>query len=195
MDGVLVDESKSYRLAILKTAEFFTKTKITKNDVEEIKNKPGYNNDWDATEAIIQKKGFIISKEKIINKFQEYYLGNDWNGLITNEIWLLDKDLLKSISKQYKIGIVTGRPRNEAEFVLKKNNVSNYFQFLIAMEDVTNGKPNPEGINKALDFFKTKEAVYFEDTINDQLAAEQAKIDFEIIKNDTNKVVKKYLEG
>ena len=195
MDGVLVDESKSYREAILKTAEFFTKTKITKNDVQEIKSKPGYNNDWDATEALIQNKGINISKEKIINKFQEYYLGNDWNGLITNEIWLLDKDLLKSISKQYKIGIVTGRPRNEAEFVLKKNDVSNYFQFLIAMEDVTNGKPNPEGINKALDFFKTKEAVYFEDTINDQLAAEQAKIDFEIIKNDTNKVVKKYLEG
>ena len=194
MDGVLVDESQSYRLAIKQTAEFFTKTKISIQEVNEIKSKPGYNNDWDATQAIILNKGFKIPKQKIINKFQEYYLGENFDGLILNEPWLLDTSLLQKISKQYNLGIVTGRPRIEAEFVLEKNNASKYFSILIAMEDVTKGKPDPEGIQKALDFFETKKAVYFGDTINDKLAAEQSKIEFEIIKNNVNQIVRKYLE-
>ena len=193
MDGVLVDESQSYRKAIEQTAEFFTKTKITQKEVDEIKEKPGYNNDWDATEAIIQNYGFNIPKQKIIDKFQEYYLGDNFDGLILNEPWLLDTSLLQMISKQYNLGIVTGRPRIEAEFVLEKNNASKYFSILVVMEDVTEGKPDPEGICKALDFFKTKNAVYFGDTINDKLAAEQAKIEFEIIKNNVNQIVRKYL--
>jgi len=193
MDEVLVDESQSYRKAIKQTAEFFTKTKISVQEVNEIKAKPGYNNDWDATQAITLNKGFKIPKQKIINKFQEYYLGENFDGLILNEPWLIDTSLLQNISKQYNLGIVTGRPRVEAKFVLEKNNASKYFSILVAMEDVTKGKPDPEGICKALDFFKTKKAVYFGDTINDKLAAEQAKIEFEIIKNNVNQIVRKYL--
>ena len=58
MDGVLVDESRSYRLAIEMTVNNFlakngTKTKITQEDVRIIKSFPGFNNDWDVSFVLI----------------------------------------------------------------------------------------------------------------------------------------------
>jgi HAD superfamily phosphatase len=144
MDGVLVNVSKSYRIAIKQTAEFFIKDKINIQEVNKIKLKVGFNNDWDATEAIIVSKGKKMLKQQIINKFQEYYLGKNFDGLIKNEKWMLDKNILKKLSKKYVLSIFTGRPRIEAEFALKINNVEKYFSLLVAKEDVLKEKPDPE---------------------------------------------------
>lgn len=58
MDGVLIDVTKSGRIAIKKTVNFYLKQKgikikTTKQDVNAIKLIPGFNNDWDATFALI----------------------------------------------------------------------------------------------------------------------------------------------
>src|SRR3989339_1184219 len=90
IDGVLVDVSKSYRLAIKKTVEYFTGRSTSFEEIQEYKNKGGLNNDWDLTEAIIKAKGESVDKKKIIKKFQNYY-----NNLINNEKWLLDRRILK----------------------------------------------------------------------------------------------------
>src|SRR3989338_2424146 len=50
IDGVLVDVSKSYRAAIKQTVEHFTGKEITLEEIQALKNKGGYNNDWDAAE-------------------------------------------------------------------------------------------------------------------------------------------------
>ncbi|MFC1705163.1 hypothetical protein ACFLZ6_02450, partial [Nanoarchaeota archaeon] len=101
MDGVLVDVSTSYRLAIQKTAEFFLKKSIDPEDIQELKNKGGYNNDWDLTEALIKKGGKEISRSDIINKFQKYYVGDKFKGFIKNEKWLLDVGVLTRLKSKY----------------------------------------------------------------------------------------------
>ena len=73
IDGVLVDVTGSYRQAIKQTAEFFTKKEVTLREIQEYKNKGGFINDWNLTEAIIKGRCFNISKENIIKKFQQYY--------------------------------------------------------------------------------------------------------------------------
>lgn len=102
MDGVLVDESRSYRLAIEMTVNNFLakkeiKTKITQEEVIIIKSIPGFNNDWDVSFVLIDliKKG--ISERGFLNQarpvktnvrqsklyqtvkdmFQSYYLGEN----------------------------------------------------------------------------------------------------------------------
>lgn len=100
MDGVLIDVTYSYRVAIEKTANFFLEKKglsikVTQKDVAKIKNLPGFNNDWDATYALInllangiKKEKFakaaktlqsigkqIIEYKKIKDIFQTFYLG------------------------------------------------------------------------------------------------------------------------
>ncbi|MEK6949855.1 MAG: histidinol-phosphate transaminase [Nanoarchaeota archaeon] len=169
IDGVLVDTSKSYRVAIKKTVEHFTEKETSLQDVQALKNMGGYNNDWDASEALIKLKGKTIGKQEIIDKFQEIY-----RELRDNEPWLLDKELLESLSRRYKMAVFTGRIREEAEYVLRKNNARKYFESIIAMEDVVKRKPNPEGILKIMN--GSKDAYYFGDMVDDMRAAASANI-------------------
>lgn len=171
IDGVLVDVSNSYRAAVRKTVEYFTKSSISFEEIQEYKNKGGLNNDWDLTKAIIENKGFKINKKIIIKKFQYYY-----SKLKNNEKWLLDKKILEILSQRYNLAILTGRPRKEAIYTLKKNKAISYFKTIIAMEDISKQKPNPEGLLKILNKFPNSRAYYFGDTLDDMGAAVSANV-------------------
>ena len=176
MDGVLVDVSQSYRLAIKKTAEFFINKTISEKTIQEVKNKPGFNNDWNATAEIIREAGKRLPQKKVIEKFQEFYLGKDFDGLIKNEIWLLKKEVVASISKEYRLGIVTGRPRIEAEYALKASGQEEYFDVLITMDDLEAEKPNPLLLKVALQQLECKEGYYFGDVADDMTMANNANV-------------------
>lgn len=172
IDGVLIDVSKSYRQAIKQTAEFFLGREVSENKIQDFKNRGGYNNDWDLTEAIIKSRGLDVKKSKIIDKFQELYLG----GLRNNEKWLLEKEILKKLSSKYKLAIFTGRPKEEAVFSLEINGVFGYFDRIVAMEDVSKAKPNPQGLFKIMEKYESEDVIYFGDTIDDMKAAIDANI-------------------
>ncbi|MFH1227796.1 MAG: imidazoleglycerol-phosphate dehydratase HisB [Planctomycetota bacterium] len=175
MDGVLVDVSASYRMAIERTAEYYLKEKINSGEIQEYKTKSGYNNDWDITEAILLARGLKVPKDEIIKTFQGFYLGADFDGLITNEKWLLDIDILSKIKQDYKLGIVTGRPRGDAGYTLERFGVNKYFNALITMDDVEGRqKPDPYGINLALKELNIRRAVYAGDNIDDIKSAVSA---------------------
>ena len=180
IDGVLIDVSQSYNLAIKKTVEFFLGRVIDIDVVDEFKNKPGMNNDWDCTEAIINDYGASFEKRVIIKKFQEYYLGKDFTGLIRNEKLLLNEGNIKALSKKYNLAIFTGRPKEEAIFILNKFKIKQYFKIIVAMEDVQQEKPNPEGLNNIITKLNAnkKDVVYIGDSIDDSLAAKSAEIEF-----------------
>ncbi|MFH0888980.1 MAG: HAD hydrolase-like protein [Planctomycetota bacterium] len=151
MDGVLVDVSASYRVAIKKTVEYYLKKRVNAGEIRAYKTKSGYNNDWDITEAIMLSRGLRINKTEIIRIFQKFYLGSDFDGLIANEKWLLDIDILSRLKQDYKLGIVTGRPRKDANHTLKRFKARKYFDTVITMDDVDGKyKPDPYGINLAL---------------------------------------------
>ncbi|NLE04176.1 MAG: HAD hydrolase-like protein, partial [Crenarchaeota archaeon] len=145
MDGVLVDVTDSYRKAIAQTVEFFTGEKATLKEIQNFKQKGGYNNDWDLTEVIIKNKGKILPKTELITKFQEYYLGTkEKKGLIENEQWLLSIEILQKLKDKYALGIITGRPRYEAYYVLKKFKTEKLFDVIIVMEDYPPEKAKPD---------------------------------------------------
>ena len=171
IDGVLVDVSQSYRVAIKKTAEYFTGNKASFEEIDGYKNKGGYNNDWDLTVAIIRSRGKNIEKRIIVSKFQSFY-----KKLAKSETWLLDKGVLRQLSGRYNLAILTGRPKVEALYALESNGAEKYFSDIIAMEDVSRQKPNPEGLIKLLNKFQADGAFYFGDTIDDMKAAASAKI-------------------
>jgi HAD superfamily phosphatase len=176
MDGVLVDVSRSYRLAIKKTAEYFLGQDIHNSLIQKYKNRGGFNNDWDLTEKILNDNGKKIKKEMIINLFQRLYLGENHDGLIRNEEWLLDRNILERIKKNFKLGIVTGRPYKEACYALERFNMKIFFPVIIALEDVPvhRSKPDPLGILLALKKLRIHEAFYVGDTVDDIKAARRA---------------------
>lgn len=178
IDGVLIDVTGSYLLSIKKTAEFFLGRMLDMSEVMEIKGR-GVNDEYDATELLIQKNGGDFRKKVIIKKFQEYYLGRDFDGLVKNEKCLIDEKTLKKL-KKYKLAIFTGRPKEEAEFGLQRFKIKKYFDIIIVKEDTKELKPAPEGLIKILKKAKVKnsEAVYIGDNLADLGAAKNANVNF-----------------
>jgi len=164
-------------MAIKKTAEFFVKEEISFDEIQSYKDKGGYNDDWNLTEAIILSRKKKITKIGIINIFQQFYLGRDFDGFIQNEQLIIDPHILEKISEDFKLGIVSGRPRKELDYTLKRFKISKYFDVTISMDDTKDkGKPDPYGINLALKALKSNRAVYIGDTIDDVIAAKAAGI-------------------
>lgn len=176
MDGVLVDVSKSYRQAIKKTSEFFLKREVNMSEVTFIKGKVGMNNDWDATYALINNKAFDYEDVKAI--FQKLYLGDEkGNGLINNETLLITKNNLEELKRNFKkIGIATGRPKDEALYVINKFNLQEIFDVVITKEDTQKEKPYPDPIIKAINNLNAINSVYIGDSPSDVVAAKAAGI-------------------
>lgn len=194
IDGVLIDVSQSYRLAIKKTAEFFLGKMLSMDDVEAVKNR-GVNDDCDAAESLIQENGGDFRKSVIIKKFQEYYLGRNFDGLIKNEKCLVNEKILKKL-KRYKLAVFTGRPKEEAFYGLKRFNIRKYFNDVVVKEDVKEGKPNPEGLLKLIKKLgvKSDETVYVGDNLADLRAAKNAEVNFvAVVPPNVNKVYLKTL--
>jgi len=177
IDGVLIEVSKSYRKAIQETVKFFSGKKITNSEIQEIKNKESLNNDWEITKRILTKYNKIIPIKKVVKKFQEFYLGKNFNGFIKNEKLLINKNILKNLYKKYELAIFTGRPKKEAKFILDYFKIKEFFSTLICMEDYAKGKPNPEGLKKIISTSVFKKAIYFGDSVADLESAKNAKIE------------------
>ncbi|MBI2576889.1 histidinol-phosphate transaminase [Candidatus Woesearchaeota archaeon] len=171
IDGVLVDVSRSYRLAVKKTGEFFTGSTVSFEEIQGFKNKGNLNNDWDLTETMIKSKGKMAPKKEIIRKFQEYY-----SQFEKDETWLLDRNILEALSRTYSLALVTGRPGKEAYSVLRRNKTLEYFDAILAREGTPRQKPAPDGLQKVLKRFPNETAFYFGDSVDDMKAAANAGI-------------------
>jgi len=178
MDGVMVDTSNSYRMAIKETYKHFADKDISFDDIQNAKNKGGLNNDWDCTEYLLKSSGINISKNEIINKFQELYFADNGKGYILNENLLAEPGFFKTLAKSHDLAIFTGRPRLEAEFVLKRWNLEDQFSMLVAMEDVPDGfhKPEPYGIKQIQSKIPSLNTYYLGDTPDDMISASKAGV-------------------
>jgi len=182
IDGVLADVSASYREAIRKTAEKYIGRIISDIEIERLKDEGGFNNDWKLTFELIKRNVKLnsnITYEEVKGEFQERYLGKNNSGLISNENLILNIDVIEKLSKKFSLGIITGRPKEEAEFFLKKNGIYNYFNTIICKEDVgLNEKPDPFGILLALkELAETaSNAIYLGDTVDDMAASTSAGV-------------------
>lgn len=174
MDGVLVDISQSYREAIRLTASYFLQRNVTVQEVDTVKNMVGMNNDWDATYKLIDNN--TIAYDDVKNYFQQLYLGTKtYPGLIDKESLLLTKEQLGQIKRCFKkMGIATGRPRAELDYVLKKNTLADVFDVTVAMEDTPNQKPDPDPLLRAKQLLQINNPVYIGDSPSDVVAAEKA---------------------
>lgn len=169
MDGVLIDTSDSYRMAIKYTVEHYSNKTIELNKIQEIKNRGGLNNDWDLTEYILNEIGIVIEREEIIKTFQSYYWGENGDGLINNEKILIKKEVLEELSKSYHLCIFTGRPEKEANYSLKIFGIEKYFDKIITMNDLPKNqqKPSSLGLEKIYQETLTYKIYYAGDTIDD----------------------------
>lgn len=177
MDGVLIDVSQSYRIAVQKTFEYFSKKAISSEEIQKAKNLGGLNNDWKLTEYLLKKENITVKYDDIVKKFQELYFKNG-RGLINDEKCLIKLNTLKTLSKIANLAIFTGRQTEDAIYTLRKFNIEKYFYKIITMDDLPENKQKPdiegiEMIKKAIPYTKT---FYLGDTCDDMSCAKNANI-------------------
>ncbi len=178
MDGVLTEVSESYRAAVVQCVLHFTGQRVTPDLINEYKNKGGWNNDWDLTQRIASDFGVPVPHSTIVTKFNEFFLGENGNGLIMQERWFPAPGLLERLERAFQLGIFTGRLRYEADMSLRRFAPSFTFEPMICADDVVRAKPSPEGLQTIAARFPGRRVVYVGDTVDDARSAAGAGVPF-----------------
>lgn len=175
MDGVLADVSRSYRRAILDTAAAFGVT-VGPEDVAAAKARGDATNDWRLTHALISEAGVEASLEQVTRRFESLYQGDDQReGLYRRETPRFDPETLARLASRRPLGVVTGRPRSDAERFLSDHGLAGAFAVVVCMEDAPS-KPDPAPVRLALERLGVASAWMVGDTPDDLAAARGAGV-------------------
>ncbi len=177
-DGVLVETEIWYFESNKKILKEFFGLNLKFDKYMEIMARGGKA--WEIAEA----KGF--SQEEITQArikrdicYQDY---------IKDENIAIDgvQDVLKELSKKYKMGIVTTSKRDDFELIHKGRGIVDFMDFTLCVEDYKYSKPHPEPYLSGLKLFNAKkdETIVVEDSQRGLTSAHKAGIECVIVHNN-----------
>lgn len=178
MDGVLTEVSESYREAVVQCVLHFTGQRVTRDRIQDYKNRGGWNNDWDLSQNIASDFGVQVPHDAIVTKFNEFFLGDDGNGLILREQWFPQPGLLERLASRFQLGIFTGRLQYEADISLRRFAHSLVFDPVICADHVARAKPAPDGLLAIAAKYPGQRITYVGDTVDDARSASGAGVPF-----------------
>jgi HAD superfamily hydrolase (TIGR01548 family) len=178
VDGVLAEVSESYREGVVSTVQHFTGKRVTRELVQDYKNRGGYNNDWLLSQKISSDLGIEVPYETVVEEFNKLFFGTHNDGLISRESWFPKPGLLERLSKTYELALFTGRLQYELDITLKRFAPHALFDPIICAEHVTEGKPSPEGLEMILRQRPGRELFYVGDTVDDARSSRAAGVPF-----------------
>jgi len=169
MDGVLADVSESYRVAIVTTASEFG-VNITEADIVAAKLRGNANDDWQLTRLLMAERGVQRSLEAVIERFEACYL-----KLRDRERLMISVERLCSWKQRFRLAVVTGRPRQQAEYFLEQFGIRELFDAVVCREDAAL-KPDPAPVRLAMQQLQVTTAWMLGDTVDDMVAARKAGV-------------------
>jgi HAD superfamily hydrolase (TIGR01548 family) len=185
MDGVLVDVTASYRAAIQATVLQFTSEEPAPEEIQEWKNRGGFNDDWHLSHQMVLARGGKASHADVVEYFQQIFRGDGNDGLILKERWLAGNGLLDRLAATHLLAIFTGRLRDEAKLTLDRF-TSVPFAAIVCVDDVSRPKPHPEGLLRIISSVRHGACWYVGDTVDDARASSAAGIPFVGIAEPSN---------
>lgn len=175
MDGVLADVSRSYRQAIIETVRHYGQ-EITAADIAAETALGNANNDWVLSQRLLARRGVTVDLDEVTQTFEALYQSTDHRpGLRESETLLVDRGLLEDLRSRFRLGVVTGRPRPDAERFLKKHGIAHCFDAVVCMGDAP-AKPDPAPVRLALERLGVTRAWMLGDTPDDIRAARLAGV-------------------
>ena len=140
----------------------------------------GFSADWEDYRVLIgvptveqAPKIYPQNPEEFIRVYREFYNKSLECGCFPNT-----KETLLKLKKDFKLCLVTSKTRIPAMKCLKDTDLEGVFDHLICGDDVKKGKPDPEPILKALEYYNVKpdEAIYVGDSAHDIKASKAAGV-------------------
>ncbi|RJO65906.1 MAG: aminotransferase class I/II-fold pyridoxal phosphate-dependent enzyme [Myxococcales bacterium] len=175
MDGVLADVSRSYRAAIIETVRAFG-ANVTAEDVAHAKAEPDSNNDWIVTQRLLARHGKKAPLDAVTECFERLYQGAPGKpGLRERETLIPPLALLERLAARCPLGVVTGRPRGDAERFLDKFKLNGLFKAVVCLEDGPK-KPDPAPVKLALERLGATAAWLIGDAPDDMKSARAAGV-------------------
>jgi len=178
MDGVLVDVTESYRETIQRTVEHFSGRRVSRADIQDWKNRGGWNDDWALSNALIRDAGVEAEYQGVVDYFNSIFHGNGSDGLILRERWIAAEGLFERLAQRFQMAVFTGRLRWEAKLTLDRCAPHLDFDPIIGTDNVTRPKPAPEGLLKICEQSSARRRWYIGDTVDDARCARQAQVPF-----------------
>jgi len=166
------------------------------------------NASWDGW---VYRSGEIHEENVVKRIFQEVYLGKKFSscyhlsplfytgqGLYLQEKLLIPINILAALQKKVRMGIASGRPRFEAELVLKRFHLLRYFDSLVTLDEceeeeerilratgkhIKCSKPHPYSILRAVQEIGVSkpQCGYVGDVVDDMAAVQAAKKELQIL--------------
>ena len=178
MDGVLVEVTESYRATIQATVRHFTGYEPARAEIQEWKNRGGFNDDWNLSHQMIHTRGGNTPFNDVVEHFQQLFHGDEQTpGMILRERWIANHGLLERLSETHTLAVFTGRLRWEAQLTLDRF-TQLPFATIVGVDDVTTPKPHPEGLLKVKATVPHNKIWYVGDTIDDAKAGAAAGVPF-----------------
>ena len=178
MDGVLVDVTGSYRAVIGDTIHHYTGLTPSNEEIQDWKNRGGYNNDWLLCHHFCREAGVDVDYQTLVDYFNDSFFGPNDDGLILREKWIPADGLLERLAARARLAIFTGRDRRELNATLTRLQLHNQFYPLVTAESVAHGKPSPDGLFLIQKEFPGARLVFVGDTVDDARSAASAQVPF-----------------
>lgn len=175
MDGVLADVRRSYRAAIASACASFG-VDASAEEIEAAKAQSDANDDWAVTHQLLADAGVQANLDEVTARFEEAYQGTDAApGLRQHETLIPSRELLAQLAGRFKLGVVTGRPRQDAERFLAEHGIRRFFAAVVCREDAPL-KPDPVPVELAMERLGASSAWMLGDTPDDVCAARAAGV-------------------
>jgi pyrophosphatase PpaX len=165
LDGTLIDTNELIITSFLHTLNHYYPDQYKREDVLKFMGPPLFDtfNEMDKERT-----------EEMIATYREYNLAQH-DALVTEFDGVFEA--VKTLhDKGYKLGIVTTKMRGTVNMGLKLTKLDQFFDVVVALDDVERAKPDPEPVNKALDQLHAspEEAIMIGDNHHDILAGKNA---------------------
>lgn len=175
LDGVLADVERSYRALVAATAATYGVT-LTREEILAATLDGDANNDWVLTQRLLAAHGIERPLDEVTARFQARYLGTDGApGLRETERLIPSAEVLPALAARRPVGIVTGRPPDEAAWFLDRFGLTPHVSTVVAMGDAA-PKPDPAPVRLAMERLGARTAWMVGDTPDDMRAATRAGI-------------------
>lgn len=179
MDGVIVNTGPIGLSVLRENLKSHTDSDLTEKEIERylsISDKEFFD------ELVQDRKLIVTSKSLLETQLKNYEIELKKDVHPNHEIC----DLINVLSGKYQLAICSGSTRGQIDIILEKLELTDLFECVVSSDDVTVGKPNPEGYIKSTACLNvhTDEAIIIEDSPAGVAAGVDAGIDVIQYGND-----------
>ena len=141
LDDTLIDTTQSFDAVVALLVRRHSDVPLGLQELHNLRAEGGFNDDWDATVALLARRGKALTYEEVKAEGQALYL----KMASAVEEWRLPPEHLEALAQRYRLFLFTGRARVELDTIWGEA-LSPLFEAIYCSDDIAGlaKKPAPD---------------------------------------------------